>query len=225
MSIPLRSVPFFEGLSDSELEAVEGCLRGKRFEKGQPIFQEGQSCERVFFVRSGRVKIYRTVGNGREQVLETLGPGGTCACNPGRVSWHCSSNAEAIEETEVWFLARAEYVRLVQTNSALSHSLNRLFADRLQCFGSLIEEVSLKDSKKRLIKFLLELLDDSPAKTGLKGLLSLAFTREEIAQRLGIARETCSRQLAQLKDRKLIDLKPSQIIILNRPGLEKILET
>lgn len=224
MAIGLKDIPFFKGLSEADLESVRSCLRERSFAKGQQLFHEGDPCERIFFVRSGRVKVYRTAGSGREQILETLNPGDTCACNPGETLWHCSSSAEAVEPATVWFISRAEYVRLVQSNSHLAHTLNRLFADRLQCFSSLIEEVSLKDSKKRLIKFLLELLDDSPASTGLKGMLSVPFTREELAQRLGIARETASRQLAQLKERKLIDIKPHQLIILDRKGLEKLLE-
>jgi CRP-like cAMP-binding protein len=125
----------------------------------------------------------------------------------------------ALTPCSAWFLSRENYVKLVQTNAKLSQALNRLFAERLQCFSALIEEVSLKDSKKRLIKFLLDMLTENKG----KDLLALPFTREELAQRLGVARETAARQLYQLKDKKLIDIKPHQILILNKPGLEKLL--
>ena len=223
MSISMKDIPFFSDLSALELESVKNCLHEKSFVKGQPVFQEGQPCERVFFVRSGRVKIYRTTGNGREQTLETLNPGDTCACNPGETTWHCTSSAEALEDCSVWFLSRTDYLKLLETNVKLSHALNRLFAERLKCFASLIEDVSLMDSKKRIAKFLLELLDDSPARTGLKGMLAVPFTREELAHRLGVARETVSRQLSLLKDLELIDIHPHQIVILDRKGLEKLL--
>jgi CRP/FNR family transcriptional regulator len=118
-----------------------------------------------------------------------------------------------------WFLSRENYIRLVQTNAKLSQALNRLFAERLQCFSALIEEVSLKDSKKRLIKFLLDMLAESKD----QGLLALDFTREELAQRLGVARETVARQLYQLKRKKLIDIKPRQIVIRDKAGLQKLL--
>jgi CRP-like cAMP-binding protein len=51
----------------------------------------------------------------------------------------------------------------------------------------------------------------------------LPFTREELAQRLGTTRETAVRQLYQLKDKKLIDIKSHQILILDKAGLEKLL--
>ena len=185
---------------------------------------EGEQCERVFIVQSGRVKLYRTASSGREQILETLGSGDTCACNPGSFSWSCSTTAEAVTPCTVWFLSREDYVRMVQTNSKVAHTLNKLFAERLQCFSALIEEVSLKDTKKRLIKFLLDMLTERSPQTNSKSVLQIPFTREEIAQRIGTARETVARQLYQLKRAGLIDIKPKQILIRNQEALKKLLD-
>lgn len=219
MPLSIQDIPFFKDLSDAEFKAVKSCLKEKDFGKGESLFLEGNTCERVFFVRSGRVKLTRTSSTGREQTLETLGPGDTCACNPGASNWHCASTAVALEPCTVWFLSRENYVRLVQTQSKVSLALNRLFAERLQCFSALIEEVSLKDSKKRLVRFLLDMLEDSKG----KGVLMVPFTREEIAQRIGMARETVARQLQQLKTDKLIDIQPGRITVRDKSGLEKLL--
>src|SRR3989338_2994094 len=135
MPLSIENIPFFQGLSAQELASIKGCLKEKAFGKGESLFLEGNVCERVFFVKSGRIKLYRTSSSGREQILETLGPGDTCACNPGSGTWSCASSAEAVTSCEVWFLSRENYIKLVQTNSKLSYALNRLFAERLKCFG------------------------------------------------------------------------------------------
>ncbi len=208
-------------MQESELASIQTCLREKSFKKGELLFREGSACERIFIVKTGRVKLYRTASSGREQILEILGSGETCACNPGTAQWSCVTTAEAATECSVWFLSRDDYIKMVQTNNKLSHTLNRLFANRLQCFSALIEEVSLKDVKKRLVKFLLDMLaEKKDAKTDT---LFVPFTREEIAQRIGAARETVARNLYQLKRSKLIDIKPYQIVIRNKAGLEKLL--
>ena len=168
------------------------------------------------------MKLYRIASSGREQTLETLNPGDTCACNPGSPNWSCSTTAEALTPCAAWFLSRSDYVRMVQANSKLSHTLNKLFAERLRNFSTLIEEVSLKDVHKRLIKFLLDMLAQK-CDSAKEEVLPIPFTREEIAQRLGAARETVARHLSELKQAKLIDIKPKQIIILNKTGLEKLL--
>ena len=223
MSIAVKDIPLFQGLSEGDLEQVKKCLIERSFEKGQTLFFEGKTCERDFIIKSGKVKLYRTSSSGREQVLETLGPGDTCACNPGLPTWSCSSTAQAMAPSQVWFLSRDDYIRMVKTNSKVSHALNKLFAERLSRFSSLIEEVSLKDTKKRLIKFLLDMLGDKTFQAQQKAALLLPFTREELAQRMGMARETVARQLYQLKRAKLIDIKPHEIIVRNKEGLEKLL--
>ena len=219
MPLSIQDIPFFKDLSPNELNDIRQCLREKALEKGETLFLEGASCERIFFVKSGRVKLYRLGPSGREQILQTLEAGDTCACNPGVTEWNCASTAEAIVPSAVWFFSREHYVRLVQTNSKLARTLNRLFAERLQCFSSLIEEVSLKDSKKRLVKFLLDMLTENADQNA----LSVPFTREELAQRIGVARETAARQLYQLKRKKLLNIKPHQILIRDKEALRKLL--
>lgn len=221
--ITLKEVPLFKDFSESDLQILKSCLREKKFEAGEVLFLEGKPCERVYIVKEGRVKLYRISPNGREQILEVLGPGDTCACNSGEKSWTCGSTSEAIENSAVWFLSRENYAQMMKTNTHISQNLNNLFAEKLKCFGSLIEEVSLKDAKKRLIKFLLDMIKEAPASGQKEGVLEIPFTREELAQRIGTARETVARHLYQLKRANLIDIKPHQILILNKPALEKLL--
>ncbi len=223
MSIAIKDVPFFHDLSPAELSLIQDCLIEKIFDKGEIIHSEGTDCTRLFFVQSGRIKIYRTASSGREQILEMLNPGDTCACNPGNAAWYCTSTAEAVVPSKVWFLSRENYIKMVQKNSTLMQALNQLFAKRLQCFSNIIEEVSLKDSKKRLIKFLLDMLDERKKVPTNQNTLYITSTREEISQRLGTARETVARHISDLKRKKLIDVKPYQIIIRDKSGLEKLL--
>ena len=223
MPLTFKEIPLFQGLSEGELNSIKSCLQEKSYDKGELIFSEGEICQRVFIVREGRVKLYRLASSGREQIVETLGPGDTCACNPGSKVWSCSTTAEAVTSCKVWYLSRDAYIRLVETRPQFAHALNQLFAERLRCFSSLIEEVSLKDVKKRLVKFLLDMLAASSEKPNEKNVLTLPFTREEIAQRLGAARETVARHLSELKRAKLIEIKPKAILIQDKKGLEKLL--
>lgn len=221
--IPIEKIPLFHGLSRTELDEIKSCLRENSYDKGETLFREASPCERVFIIREGRVKLYRIASSGREQILEVLGPGETCACNPGSPAWSCLATAEAATPCRVWFLSRNDYVRMVQTNSKLAHTLNLIFAERLRSFGTLIEEVALKGVEKRLVKFLLDMLAERPSSSRTAKAIYIPFTREEIAQRIGAARETVVRHLYQLKRAKLIDIKPYQIVIRNKEGLEKLL--
>ncbi len=224
MVLAIKDIPFFHDLSSAELDAVKSCLIEKNFKKGENVHLEGGECTSLFFVKGGRVKVYRTSLQGKEQIYEVLKPGDTCACNPGEMMWKCSTSAEVLEDSTLWFLSREHYVRMVKNNSKLMHALNELFAKRLQCFSNIIEDVTLKDAKKRLVKFLLDMLAEKRINAPKNDTLFIEATRKEIAQRFGIARETIARQISELKRKKLIDVKSFQIIILDQKGLEKLLE-
>lgn len=219
----LKEISFFSSLPEKEIQELQSSFAEKTFKKGEHLHASGSCCERLFFVRSGRIKLYRLAPSGKEQILEILGPGDTCACNPGEKVWYCGSTAEALEISTVWFLPREKFVQAVERSARLMHALNELFAAKLQNLTGVLEELSLMDSRKRLVKFLLDRL---ARKTGIakSNVLFLRSTREEIAQQIGTARETVARQLSLLKREHLIDLKPYQVIVLDREALQKILE-
>src|SRR3989338_7231906 len=100
-SINLKEVGFFSDLPREDLAVVRACLHERSFDKGESLLWEGKPCERVFIVQEGMVKIFRMNPSGREQILEVLRPGETCACNPGEKSWSCLVNAEAMSRCKV----------------------------------------------------------------------------------------------------------------------------
>jgi len=223
MPVLLEEVPFFRELSDKDLSSIKKRLTEKSFAKGEALFTEGNACEGTLFVKSGWIKMYRTSASGTVQSLEVLGPGETCTCNPGAYNWTCALTAQALTPCTVWFLAKEDYVRLIQSNPKLSQLLNRIFAERLQRASSTIAELSSEDSKKRLAHLLLELLAKSGRKDSAKGVISIPLTREELAEMIGTSRETVVRQLYELKRQKLIDIQSRKIVILDRQGLKKLL--
>src|SRR3989338_5939761 len=156
-TLRLNDIVLFRDLPTEEKNAIGKRLREETFKKGEILFSEGTVCERILIVQSGRVKIFRLSSLGLEQILEVLGSGDTCACNPGQAHWSCSSSAQALTDCTVWTLSRFNYIQIVKSNSRLAHTLNRIFAERLCRFSSLIETVSMDDPRKRLIKFILEL--------------------------------------------------------------------
>ena len=221
-SVSLRDLEIFKELSIAELKSIQSCLREKSFNKDEILFFEGDHCEKVFIVQSGRVKISRVSCGGKEQILQVLEVGDTCACNPGSSDWQCFSTAQALTPCRVWFFSREQYVHLVKTNHKLTRAISRIFAKRLCWLSSLIEEISLDEPEKRIAKFILNTVEgtiDSPKD---KGCLTINFTHEEISQRLGLARETVTRHLNKLKRLKFVDLKPQLIILLDKEGLQKI---
>lgn len=221
--ISLTGVRLFQDLTDAEREALRPILIERRYRKGERVFQEGATCEDIVIVLAGKVKLTRFAESGREQILEILGPGDSCACHPGLGNWCCSASAEALSDTTTLLLRRQDYVRLVQSNAKVSLTLSKIFAQRLRAFSCLVEEVSLKGVKKRLAKLLLTLAQEKGIPIPRGVLIPTDFTRAELASRLGASRETVVRYLYELKKERLIALKARrQITILNPTALEQL---
>ena len=74
-----NEVELFQGLTKSDSSKLKLCLKQRNYKKGEVLFLEKNLCERIFVIRSDHIKIFRSSSNGREQMIDVLGPGETCA--------------------------------------------------------------------------------------------------------------------------------------------------
>ena len=75
----LKATPLFAALDEAELNSLAARCGIQSFSTGQILFSEGESCTGLYIVVSGRVRIFKTSVNGREQVLTVEGPGASVA--------------------------------------------------------------------------------------------------------------------------------------------------
>jgi CRP/FNR family transcriptional regulator len=75
----LARVPIFSGLSEEELGFFVQRAVPRQFTSGEIVFSEGERCLGLYVVASGHVRIFKTSGAGREQVLSIDGPGNSIA--------------------------------------------------------------------------------------------------------------------------------------------------
>jgi CRP/FNR family transcriptional regulator len=220
----IREVSFFDGLSWIDLELVQKCLRERTLKKGDIIFSQGDRCRQVFFVRSGQIKICRNSRAGRQQIVEVLNPGQTCACHPGSCEWCCAATAISMKSGRIWFVSTKDFNRLMNSSPNLAFKLNMLFAEKIRDINHLMEGFSLQDARERLVRFILEQRKAGQVGSQNDDVVNIAFTREEIAHCIGTTRETAIRYLYELKSKRLIDIRNHQIILRDVEGLANILE-
>src|SRR5689334_6876254 len=82
-----RASPVFRRLSPEDRRRVGDVASVKRYDKGDVIFREGDPSDIFYTVTSGRVKIVKSLPNGRDVLLETFGAGdpfGAVAAYEGR---------------------------------------------------------------------------------------------------------------------------------------------
>ena len=208
----LETLPYFRVLSEDALSTLARRLIERTYKRGEMIFFEGDPCEGLFIVQTGRVRIYKISSEGREQVLHTMGPGGSFnevavfdgGPNPAHVS--------AMEPTRLWIVPREAIIELIRSNAEVALAIIQIQGSHLRHLVGLVEDLSLRQVSARLAKLLL-LIASGKEKM---------MTQQEMAARLGTVREIIGRSLKQLEGRGLIKFERGKIVILKRDELEKL---
>jgi len=211
----LRNVPIFTDLSDSDLNKIASKMVSRDYEKGQMILLEESTGETFFIMTSGTVKVTRLSDDGREVILALLGESdffGEMSLLDGEGR---SANIVANEHAEVMTLSRRDFLECLETYPKIAISLLEELAVRLRKSDQQIESLSLSDSEQRIGITLIRLAEErGTIKRGDVTVQDLPY-QQDIANMAGTSRETVSRTLKLLEDKKLVKRNGSDITIFN----------
>ena len=211
----LRNVPIFTDLSDSDLNRIASKMVSRDYEKGQMILLEESTGETFFIMTSGTVKVTRLSDDGREVILALLGESdffGEMSLLDGEGR---SANIVANEDAEVMTLSRRDFLECLETYPKIAISLLEELAVRLRKSDQQIESLSLSDSEQRIGITLIRLAEEGGTiKRGDVTVQNLPY-QQDIANMAGTSRETVSRTLKLLEDKKLVKRNGSDITIFN----------
>jgi CRP/FNR family transcriptional regulator len=218
----LRRVPYFAGLPEDLLGELALAAAERRAARGQIVFVEGEPCAGLHIVAQGEVRIYKLSPQGREQVLQQIGPGETF--NEVAV-WDGGANpasAMAATDAVILVLQRDAVHRLALTRPELAWALLESIARRTRHLVFVVEDLALRSVKARVARLLLA----QAARASKPGELrrDQMITQAEMAARLGTVREMIGRALRDLADDGLIEFDRHRIVIIDRDRLVEISE-
>lgn len=208
---------FFHGLAPELIEQLASIAVFKRYEAGEIIFEESDPGRGFHLVDRGRVKIFKSSPDGREQLLHLFGPGepfGEVAIFLGR---GYPATAQAMVETRTVFFPREALRNLIAENPDLAFGLLAVLSQRLVRFAGLLEAITLKEAPARLAAFILSSAEGRDE-------MELAVTKGQLASLLGATPETISRALGRLKKAGLIAERKPFLTILDRRRLKELAE-
>lgn len=207
----------FSGLPPEQLGQIAAIGTGRRYGKGTTVFHEGDPGIGFYMVASGKVKIFKTSFDGKEQILHIFGPGEPFGEVPVFHGSPFPANAETLAESELLFFPRAEFVALITATPSLALNMLAVLALRLRRFAAQIENLSLKEVPARLAAHLSYLMDEQQRDDR----VVLDIPKGQLASLLGTSSETLSRIFARMSDEGLIRVEGKTIVILDAPGLRE----
>jgi len=216
----IASIPLFAGLTTGQCESLAAIAVRRTFSRGQSFFAEGDEASGFYVIVSGKVKIFKLSGEGKEQIfhiLEDHEPFGEAAVFAGE---HYPASAQALVETRALFFPRQTFVDLISREPSLALSMLALLSLRLRRLTTLVENLSLKEVPGRLAAYLLYLREHN----GASMTIELDISKNQMAGLLGTIPETLSRILKRMNHEKLIKVTTRSISILNKEGLAELAE-
>jgi CRP/FNR family transcriptional regulator len=201
----LRQLPIFAELDDVAIARLAERCVARTVAAGHVLFTAGEACRGLYIVERGRVRIYRTSPEGKEQVLHIEGAGRPVAELPLFDGGPYPASAMTIEETRLVFLPRPDFEYLYRTHPDIAQAIIRGLGARLRHLVQVTETLAFRDVAARLAMWLADHAERS-GKQGPRGVeITLRRTQEELSLELGTARESVSRAMKQLREKGLIE--------------------
>ncbi|RMI06833.1 MAG: Crp/Fnr family transcriptional regulator [Calditrichaeota bacterium] len=220
-SCPSRHESIFRDLSDQALNALETGKGCRFYKKGQFIFLEGNHPHALFCLHKGKVKVFKTAENGREQIVRLAAPGDILGYRSLISGQPYRASAAALEDSLICSIPKDTIFQMIEKNTELAMRLMQYVCTELGAAEARMMSMAQKPVRERLAEVLLLLKE----KFGLNEdgqTLDVELTREDLADIVGTATETVIRLLSELKNEGLVNLKGRRIQLVDTPGLIRV---
>lgn len=219
----VRNRAICASLDENELSALNTIGRRRTLAPGESLIWEGEDSVLVANVIDGVLKLSTGTEDGREQIVGVVYPSDFIGRPFGSTTGH---GVTALTEAKVCVFSRRDFDAFAREHPALEHKLLQRTLGELDRTRRWMLLLGRKSAGERVASFLIEMSErlmeqgcqgthDQPLKR-----FTLPFSRQQVADVLGLTIETVSRQFTRLKSEGVIDL-PSrrEVEVLDREGL------
>jgi CRP/FNR family transcriptional regulator len=184
------------------------------------VFFEGDPITHVYQVEHGTVCLYKTLQDGRRQIVDFAHPGDFIGLGAG--GDHVFS-AQAITLTRLRRLPARALHEVACQNPDIGMQLYRALSDQLLAARDLLLTVGQRNATERLAALLLALSRRNERNGTNHARIVLAMTRADIADFLSLTVETVSRTFTKLRQSGIIELAHSSLVVIkDRHALEQL---
>jgi CRP-like cAMP-binding protein len=197
----------------------------KRFKHGEPLSLRGDPPRQWAACLQGAVRIGSTTASGKAITLTYVEPGiwfGDISVFDGKPNTH---DAHAHGKTAVLYVARQDFLDILEAHPELHGALMRLQASRVRMLFRLIEDFNLLSLRARVAKQLMYLMRGPGAPGNASDpatSIRLQLSQQELAQLLGASRQRVNMELKAMEHEGVIRIEFSAVMVLDKGALGRI---
>lgn len=200
---------------------TESIMQQFDYLKGQYVIREGDPIHGIYFLQSGKIKIFSSGLNGTPQIVRLVQAGESlCFRGYGRTTYLTSS--VALEDSRICFY-KSEDIFKVCDNQHLSDYLIKYLGNELEIAEKRLKYLMQMNVREKTAEALLFVKKSFGVNN--KDELDVYMSRKDVAAIAGTSEELIIRQLSEFEKEKLIERRDrgSKIALLDEKGLNQLI--
>lgn len=212
----INNIPLLSNLTEEEADKISSGVTTVSYKKGAYLFKAGAKANKLFILCKGKIKVYKTNSEGKEQIIYIMSDGDFFGAFNLLKEDEFDMDAVALEDSEVSLLAKSEFDKIILSNPEITLKVFEKAYERLTKAEALVERLSINNLDSKVAGLLVHLANEFGNETKDGILIKLSISREEMGSYAGIARETMSRKLNYFQERGLIEVKNKKQILIKQ---------
>lgn len=207
----LANLPLLRGLAPEALARLAAGTTRRALKRGETLFREGDAPTGLYAVVYGRVQLASRAANGRERVIDTVGPGRSFGEPMMFLDKPYIVSARAVADVLVLHVSRETVFAELERNPGFATSIIGTLAQRAEALVRELHEHAVGSGSRRFVGWLLR---QAGARKGSgEARITLPATKRALAGRLKVSAEHLSRILRELGEAGLIAVRGREITI------------
>lgn len=211
----LREFDLFQDLDDAELVRLGTAAPMSTIDAGRTIYSPDRPSEVLFILKRGRIRLYQLGIDGRTMTTAIIGAGevfGEMAALGQRLD---QTYVETLEPCVVCLMSRPDVERLLLSDPRIALRIAEHLGRRVADLERRLGDTVLKTAPQRLCAVLVRLGEQDA---------SVRLTHAQLADLVGVSRETATKVLGDLVDRGAVALRRGRIVVLDIALLGRLAE-
>jgi CRP-like cAMP-binding protein len=214
----LRSVPIFSNLSGSEITQFQNAAQTRAFKKGKVLYVEGDYAEYFYVITSGWVKLFHTMPEGDEIIIDTLTKGNLIGESAVFEKGRHTSSAQVMEDIQLICIPMYTLKQQIACSNTLALSMLSAMSQHYRRHCGEMALNRMQSAPQRIGGFLLK---HCPKEQKKEIVFYLPYDKTMIANTLGMKIETFSRALNILRNKTGLRIKGRNVEIGSTEQLTK----
>ncbi|BCB95580.1 cyclic nucleotide-binding protein [Dissulfurispira thermophila] len=219
----LKNIDIFANMRDEEYSMIDRLSEMKEIERGEILYLQGSSDKNIYILKKGAVKITKLTPQGREIILDIIKGGSIFGEMAHTDPREHDESAEAIEDSLICILKKEDFNKLLNMVPGLAIRLTKMIGFRRWKIENKLIDLLYCTVEKRLVKTILNLLEDFGIPHNGGYLLKIKLTHKDFADLIASTRETVTATLSKLKDQGYINFEGKYLTVSNVEKLSELL--